>query len=166
MNKKIKELLTEIVEEVDTLFGCDILHEDTSPDLFAYIKDAQALIKDKKKAEFKEIETTYFNGTQSVEFRGIYEYKSFKVKVHIDVDAYDMQSSARVWVYNPTSLDWKFLDSIPYKHMASLQKDDRDCEAVFYQRKVESNGSGLRYPEQLALEQDIKTLLLKVESLL
>ena len=118
------------------------------------------------KGDFKVIEKTYYNGTQSVEFKGIYEYKTFKVKVHIDVDAYDMQSSARVWVFNTNTFEWKLLNSIPYGHMASLQKDERDCEAVFYQTKVQSDGSGLRHKERVALDQDINDLLFKAENIL
>ncbi len=119
-----------------------------------------------KKGDFKVIEQTYYNGSQSVEFKGIYEYKTFKVKVTIDVDAYDMQSSARVWVFNTNNLEWKMVDYIPYKHMASLQKDARGCEAVFYQTKVMDDGSGLRHKERVALEQDINDLLFKAENIL
>ena len=118
------------------------------------------------KGDFKVIEDTYFNGRQSVEFKGIYEYKTHKVKVTIDVDAYDMQSSARVWVFNTNTFEWKLLDSIPYSHMSSLQKDERDCEAVFYQTKVKSNGEGLRLKERKALLQDINDLLFKAENIL
>jgi len=126
-----------------------------------------------KKGDFKVIEQTYYNGTQSVEFKGIYGYTpnrgikhEYKIKVHIDVDAYDMQSSARVWIFNTTDLEWKLLSSIPYAHMTSLQKDARGCEAVFYQTKVQSDGSGLRHKERVALEQDINDLLFKAESIL
>ena len=116
--------------------------------------------------DFKVIEDTYFNGSQSVEFKGIYEYKTHKVKVTIDVDAYDMQSSAKVWVYDTNNFEWKIIDSIPYSRMSSLQKDERDCEAVFYQTKVQSNGEGLRLKERKALLQDINDLLVKVKNIL
>lgn len=116
--------------------------------------------------DFKIIEQTYYNGSQSVEFKGIYKYKTFNLKVTIDVDAYDMQSSARVWVFNTNDLEWKMLDYIPYKHMASLQKDSRGCEAVFYQTKVMDDGSGLSDNERFALKRDIRTLLFKAETIL
>ena len=50
--------------------------------------------------------------------------------------------------------------------MSSLQKDERDCEAVFYQTKVKSNGEGLRLKERKALLQDINDLLVKVKNIL
>ena len=116
--------------------------------------------------DFKVIEATYFNGSQSVEFKGIYEYKTHKVKVTIDVDAYDKQSSAKVWIYDTNNFEWKKMDYIPYGRMSSLQKDERDCEAVFYQTKVKSNGEGLRLKERKALLQDINDLLVKVKNIL
>ena len=116
--------------------------------------------------DFKVIEDAYFNGRQSVEFKGIYEYKTHKVKVHIDVDAYDFQSSARVYLFDTNNFEWKKMDYIPYARMSSLQKDQRDCEAVFYQTKVKSNGEGLREKERKALHKDIKELLLKVKNIL
>lgn len=118
------------------------------------------------KGDFKVIEKTYYNGTQSVEFKGIYQYHGYKLRVHIDVDSYDTQSSARISVFNAIDLKWNLLDSIPYHHMASLQKDERDCQAVFYQTKVQSDGSGLRHKERVALDQDINDLLFKAEAIL
>ena len=77
-----------------------------------------------------------------------------------------MQSGATVWVFNTNDLEWKFLDYIPYQHMASLKKNDRGCQAVFYQRKVMDDGSGLRDKERVALEQDINDLLFKAKNIL
>jgi len=109
----------------------------------------------------KTLETTFFNGTQSVEFNGIYEYKGHKLRITIDIDSYDMQSSARIKIFNPTDLAWNFLASIPYSLMASVKN-----EAVFSSRKVDSEGGGLRMHERAAIESDINTFLNKAKTIL
>jgi len=109
------------------------------------------------KAKVKVIEREYFNGRQSVEFKGIYEYKGHKLKINIDIDSYDFQSSARISIFNPQKLEWNYLQSIHYSRMESV-KD----EAVFYQRKV----ADLRFSEKQAIQKDIDELLKKAKQIL
>ncbi len=109
------------------------------------------------KTKVKVIEKEYFNGRQSVEFKGIYEYKGHKLKINIDIDSYDFQSSARISIFNPQKLEWNYLQSIHYSRMASV-KD----EAVFYQRRVDD----LRFSERQAIQKDIDELLNKAKQIL
>ena len=109
------------------------------------------------KAKVKVIEEEYFNGRQSVEFKGIYEYKGHKLQINIDIDSYDFQSSARIRIFNPQNLEWKYLQYIHYSRMESV-KDN----AVFYQRKVED----LRFSEKQAIQKDIDELLKKAKQIL
>ena len=109
------------------------------------------------KAKVKVIEREYFNGRQSVEFKGIYEYKGHKLKINIDIDSYDFQSSASISVFNPQKLEWNYLQSIHYSRMAS-SKDG----AVFNQRKV----ADLRFSEKQALQKDIDELLRNAKQIL
>jgi|10_taG_2_1085330.scaffolds.fasta_scaffold28795_4 hypothetical protein len=51
MNEELKDLLKDMAGEVDTLFGCDILHEDTSANLFEILKQTNELLKEIEKAE-------------------------------------------------------------------------------------------------------------------
>ena len=119
-----------------------------------------------KKTNLKTIETTYYNGSQSVEFKGIYEYKTHKIKIHIDIDSYDKQSSATVKVFNTNDLKWNFLDSIPYSQMASVGKKSNGANIVFYQTKVDKHGGGLSTTSYQAIDQDIQTLLTKAKNIL
>jgi len=114
------------------------------------------------KEKMKVIERKYFNGRQSVEFEGIYEYKGHKLKVQIDIDSYDFQSSAILKVFDTKEMKWNFLVKVPYSQMASLKKDERDCEAVFYQRKVDQ----LKPSERIAIAKDIDELLRKAKQIL
>jgi len=109
------------------------------------------------KTKMKVIEREYFNGRQSVEFKGIYEYKGYKLKINIDIDSYDFQSSAKISVFDPQELKWNYLQSIHYSRMESV-KD----EAVFYQRKVDD----LRFSEKQAIQKDIDELLKKAKQIL
>ncbi len=109
------------------------------------------------KVRMKTIEKEYFNGRQSVEFKGIYEYKGHKLKINIDIDSYDFQSSAKISVFDPQKMKWNYLQSIHYSRMASV-KD----EAVFYQRRVDE----LRFFEKQAIQKDIDELLKKAKQIL
>jgi hypothetical protein len=109
------------------------------------------------KERMKTIDRKYFNGRQSVEFEGIYEYKGHKLKIQIDIDSYDFQSGAKISVFNPQKLKWNYLQSIHYSRMESV-KD----EAVFYQRRV----ADLRFSEKQAIQKDIDELLKKAKQIL
>ena len=106
----------------------------------------------------KRIEETYFNGSQSVEFKGIYEHNENKLKIHIDIDSYNRQSSARIYIFNKQDLKWNNLDSIHYSQMASID--------VHCYRKVEKNGVGLRFAELSSIEQDIRDLKKKAKQII
>ena len=106
----------------------------------------------------KKIEETYFNGRQSVEFKGIYEHKENKLKIHIDIDSYDMQSSARIYIFNKQDLKWNHLDSIPYSQMASI--------GVNCYRKVRKSGLGLHHTEMESIQRDIKDLKKKAKQII
>ena len=109
------------------------------------------------KAKVKVIEREYFNGRQSVEFKGIYEYKGHKLRVTIDIDSYDSQSSARINVFNPQKLEWNFLESIPYSRMESVKNKKVHCY-----RPVDE----LRFSEKQAIQKDIDELLKKAKQIL
>jgi hypothetical protein len=106
----------------------------------------------------KKIEETFFNGRQSVEFKGIYEHKKNKLKIEIDIDSYDSQSSANIYIFSLQDLKWNQLESIHYSQMSSKE--------VFYQRKVKMNGEGLRLLEKELILKDIKDLKNKAKRIL
>ena len=65
-----------------------------------------------QKTTVKKIEETFFKGSQSVNFKGIYKLNDFKIKIEIKKDSYDKQSYARVYVWK--NLEWSLVDYIPY----------------------------------------------------
>lgn len=118
-------------------------------------------MKTKFKEEVTQLSQRFFNGRQSVEFEGIYKITTHcvgkiidhKVKVIIDVDSYDFQSSAQVRVFNPDTLEWNGLGSIPYSNMESVGN-------VFSGRGVGSeDGEGLNRSEFSAIMKDVERLL-------
>ena len=102
----------------------------------------------------RKIEETYFNGSQSVEFKGIYNHNGNKIKIHIDIDSVGFQSSARCYVFNKQELKWNILDSIHHSNMKSKN--------VFAYR----NFYELSYSEIDAIENDVKTLKKKAKQIL
>lgn len=66
---------------------------------------------------FTTIQEKLFNGRQSVEFVGIYSYVKWKtttkLKVDIDRDSYDFQSSAIISVWHQDK-GWLFVTSITF----------------------------------------------------
>jgi len=102
----------------------------------------------------RKIEETYFNGSQSVEFKGIYNHNGNKIKIHIDIDSVGFQSSARCYVFNKQELKWNVLDSIHHSQMES--------KSVFAYR----NFYELSYSEKYAIENDVKTLKKKAKQIL
>jgi hypothetical protein len=107
----------------------------------------------------KKLHDEYFNGRQSVEYRGVFEIKGEKIKIHIDVDSYDFQSSAKAYIYNAEEKKWNVLTSIPYSQSKAINN-------VFYQRKVDESGSGLNFQEKSAFKTDIDTLFKRVKDIL
>lgn len=67
------------------------------------------------------IEDICFSGRQSQEYKFIAKITkgevSHKIKIHIDRDTYDFQSSAIAYVWKPLALEWSVVASIPYKEM-------------------------------------------------
>ena len=102
----------------------------------------------------KILSREYFNGKQSVEFEGLYEYKKNKLKIDIDIDSYDHQSSARISIFDKQELKWNLLAKIPYSKMKST--------SVFCYRKI----NDLQYSEKFAIQKDIDTLLNKAKLIL
>ena len=102
----------------------------------------------------KTIETQYFNGRQSIEFEGIYQYKKHKLKVQIDIDSYDFQSSACVKIWNPKDLQWNFLAKIPW--------DSIESAAVHSYKKAKV----LNVHDKLLFATDIKDLLTKATQII
>lgn len=105
------------------------------------------------------IERNFYNGSQSVEFKGLYKLKGVHLEVHIKVDAYERQCRATIKAYDPNLLKWKGLSNLHYSRMSSAKE-------VFYQRKVTSSGEGLREDERIAFNDDIDYLLNQAKILL
>lgn len=101
----------------------------------------------------KNINQIFSNGTQSINYKGTFEYKKNKIKVSIKKDSYDMQSHGNVNIWDKNTLKWNRIDHIPF---AELQVN---IGKVFYQRKVDEKGNGLTYGEKQAFANDTKTLL-------
>lgn len=74
-----------------------------------------------KKIVIKQIEETFFKGSQSVNFKGIYKMNDLKVKIEVKKDSYDFQSYARCYVWK--DLEWSFVDSIPSNLCNVVLKD-------------------------------------------
>ena len=68
-----------------------------------------------------------WKGRQSVELEAVLRYpvrageREHRLKVCVDRDSYDFQSSASV--YRWTGEEWRGVASIPYPHMATVTKD-------------------------------------------
>ncbi len=88
----------------------------------------------------EKIQEEIFNGTQSIQFLGIYKLtdavqfegktikglKSAKVRIHIERDSYDSQSHAKIESWTGTG--WAYITSIPW---AMTESKD-----IFYQTKA------------------------------
>lgn len=97
----------------------------------------------------------YYNGSQSVQYQGVFKMDEHKLMIELDIDAISRQSSATISIFNKRDLDWNYLDSIHYSKMESVQE-------VFAYRKVEQ----LKYKEIDALKRDIETLKRKAKQIL
>lgn len=75
-----------------------------------------------KQTNITTIEKSVVRGTQSVIYTHIYKTDTgFKLKVRIERDSYDKQSSATISVWDAASLKWNFVHGIHYSEMASLK---------------------------------------------
>lgn len=106
----------------------------------------------------KLLEEEYFNGSQSIEYRGIFQFDEHKVKISIDRDSYDKQSSAIARIWSQAELKWNFLASIPYSLMAVCTDD------VFCYGKAEE--IDLNFGAKRAFTKDIRTLKEKCKKIL
>ena len=97
----------------------------------------------------------YYNGSQSVQYQGVFKMDEYKLMIELDIDAVSRQSSATISIFNKQELEWNHLDSIHYSKMESV-------EGVFAYRKVEQ----LKYKEIDALKRDIETLKRKAKQIL
>jgi hypothetical protein len=75
------------------------------------------MVKQKSPSTPLPIEENYVKGRQSIEFHGLYKLDKFKVKINIDVDSYDFQSSATAYLFD--GLRWNQLANIHYSEMKS-----------------------------------------------
>jgi len=80
------------------------------------------------------IQEKLYNGTQSVNFTGIYRIKYLdcadqKVRVLIQRDSYDSQSYAKIECWNGTN---------GWKHITSLNFKDTKTQSIFYQTKAQN----------------------------
>ena len=98
----------------------------------------------------KKISEDFFKGRQSIEYKGIYKHNNEKIRVYIDVDSYDFQSSANVYVYNSEEKKWNHLDGIHYSLMES--------KTINVYGSIEN--------AKYLMQKDIKTLLNKVKVIL
>ncbi len=103
----------------------------------------------------KMLNEDYYNGSQSVQYQGVFQWNEYKLMIELDIDSVSRQSSATISVFNKQDLDWNHLDSIHYSKMESV-------EDVFAYRKVEE----LRHKEIQALKKDIETLKRKAKQIL
>lgn len=103
--------------------------------------------------EHEIITSTFFNGSQSVEYKALHVIGKFKIEISIDRDSYDKQSSAIAKVFSTKNMQWNFLCSIPYREMEVVVGN------VFCQRKVDKNGRGLTQTEKVAFNRDENNLI-------
>lgn len=95
----------------------------------------------------------YWQGSQSHHFRRHYEHKGRKFRVMINRDAYDSQSGARIEGFDPQTLSWNFISSVPFSHWPAK------AQSIVYVR-------GLSVEEQGALLNLANTLTEKVRMLM
>jgi len=91
-----------------------------------------------------KIESGYFEGSQSYEYHALYAHGKFTLKLEIDKDSYDFQSSARTEMLTPDG--WKLLYYIPYPEMEAVIHDcskynKPECE--LYMKKDEERLIGM-----------------------
>ena len=110
----------------------------------------------------------YFNGSQSVEYTGLYKIGKHKVRIDIDRDSYNKQSSAKASIFVPDKNQWNFLVKIPYNHMKVCRGFNVlvEGDGVFCQRYVTPTGFGLTKDEKQMFELDIETLLSESKTIL
>lgn len=105
----------------------------------------------------KIIKEEYSLGTQSASFTKIVEGDNgLKIKISITSDTYDFQSYARLSAFNPQTLDWNVIDSIPFSNMKTPPK-------LYYHVQAPSkNASVLAH----YFAEDINTLVSNAEAIL
>ena len=82
----------------------------------------------------KAIEVKIWKGQQSINYTQIATMGSFKIRIDIKRDSYDMQSHATASVFSMEKLDWNKIYSIPYPEMKSLAAsayDNKPTELMF-----------------------------------
>jgi hypothetical protein len=65
----------------------------------------------------KSYSREFSNGTQSLNFKGVYQLGDLKLAINIKRDSYDFQSYATITVWRPSDLSWSPVASIPYSKM-------------------------------------------------
>lgn len=95
---------------------------------------SEATKKAQVKKDLQIIEEKFVNGSQSIEMIGLYRLKGLKLKVHIDRDSYDFQSSATVLVWKESDLKWNIVASVHHNDM-KVCHGWLNGHSVFYQTK-------------------------------
>lgn len=109
--------------------------------------------KEIKLSKTKALSERYYNGSQSVCYKGIYLMAGKKLQVLIEKDSLDRQSSSGVFLFDEAKNSWNRLSYIPYSQMQVVKGE------VFCYRKVQEDGKGLLGHEFQAFKMDIRTLL-------
>lgn len=105
----------------------------------------------------KVIKEEYSLGTQSAHFTKIIEGDNgLKIKIDIKSDSYDFQSYARVSVFNPQSVEWNILDSVPFSNMKTPTK-------LYYHVQAPSKNANVLAPHFV---EDTRTLVSNAEAIL
>lgn len=110
-------------------------------------------VKSSEKASPTLLQERYFNGTQSINYEGLFSFMDHKLKVSIKKDSYDFQSSCAVSIFDKAKNAWNRLASIPFRQMQTVISD------VYVYTKIEASGKGLRHHDQDAFKKDIEELL-------
>ncbi len=102
----------------------------------------------------------FSNGTQSLNFKGVYQFGDLKLAISIKRDSYDMQSYAKIDVWRQSDLSWSQVASIPFSNM-DVVKSRVHCYTKAEDLKHISNAEAIS-----AFARDEKELLEKAKFIL
>ena len=104
--------------------------------------------------EINEIEVNCFRLKQGIAYKFIgvlnNDVLEYKIKIYIERDSYDSQSSAIIYVWNQINLTWNTIDYIPYKMIQTSSADIYSDKLITIKH----------------FEKDVKTLLRLAENIL
>jgi hypothetical protein len=112
------------------------------------------------KVYYQQIETKFWNGSQSIYKTNIYRANTgpttIKIKCSIRIDSIKSQSYLKAEAWNPTELKWNFVASIPVPEMKSIERE------VFAYRPVKE----LSAFDKGAIDQDLMDVRAIAEQIL